>query len=94
MAERTPFPEIDTTAGTGYEWLGRFMEAQASLMANTLFFTFKLGQIGAIHMHEPDVARAMLEDLKTDRVDLAFADEQLMHVIDGLLKNIEEKLAS
>lgn len=92
MAERTPFPPIDTTQGTGYEWLGRFMEAQASVIANSLFFTFKLGQIGVAQKHDPQLARAMLDDLKTDRADLVHAAEQLGKVMDGLLANIERNL--
>jgi hypothetical protein len=70
VSERTPFPEIDTTEGTGYGWLGRFMEAQALLAANALFAAFKLGQIGVAGRFDADLARGMVADLKTDRVDL------------------------
>lgn len=94
MSGRTPFPEIDTTDGTGYEWLGRFMEAQASVAANALFFTFKLGQAGVAHKHDPELARAMLDDLRTDRADLDFASKQLLKVIDGLIANIERNLSA
>lgn len=94
MTQRTPYPEIDTTDGTGYEWLGRFMEAQASVMANAIFFGFKLGQIGVAQKYDQETARAMVADLKTDRADLAFADGQLLKVMDGILANIERNLAS
>lgn len=94
MTERTPFPEIDTTDGTGYEWLGRFMEAQASVMANSLFAAFKLGQLGAAgKFADRQTAVAMLDDLRTDRADLAFATGELLKVLDALIVNIETNLS-
>jgi hypothetical protein len=92
VSERTPFPEIDTTEGTGYDWLGRFMEAQALLAANALFAAFKLGQIGVAGRFDADLARGMVADLKTDRIDLAFAAKQLDKVIESLIANIEGNL--
>jgi hypothetical protein len=90
--DRTPFPEIDTTEASGYEWLGRFMEAQASFAGNSLFATFKLGQLGIAGKFNPVLARAMLDDLRTDRADLEFSSKQLLAVMDGLIENIERNL--
>jgi hypothetical protein len=92
VAERTPLPEVDTTDATGYEWLGRFMEAQASVAANSLFTAFKLGQLGVAGKFDEPLARAMIADLRTDKADLAFAAAQLDKVLAAILENAERNL--
>lgn len=84
---------MTANGSTGYDWLGQFMEAQAGVAAAALFTTFKLGQIGAAGRYDSELARAMLDDLRTDRVDLMQAATQLDEVLAGLIANIETNLA-
>ena len=78
---------------TAYEWLDRFMLAQAGVAANALFLAFQLGQLGAAARFDPEAARAMLADLRTDRTDLTGAAAELGAVVDDLIANIERNLA-
>lgn len=97
-APRTPFKlsggdQIDTTDGTGYDWLHRFGEAQALVQGNLMFAAFKLGQVGASgKFAPPEVAREMIEDMKTDRRDLQFAFTEMDKVLASIIENAERNL--
>jgi hypothetical protein len=92
VTERTPFPEIPRGDASAQEWLGRFMEAQASLAGNALFLAFTLGQLGAVVRYDKPQALEMLDNLKVDRLDLQFSAEQLDRVLADLIANIERNL--
>lgn len=77
----------------GMDWLSRFMEAQGGLAANALFTAFKLGQLGVAGRYDTELAREMIEDLKTDREDIKVAAQVLDGVIADLIANIERNLS-
>lgn len=88
MSDAEP-PELNPT---GYEWLGRFMEAQANVQANALFLAFSIGQTGvAIAVAKTDDERqrasAMIEALEQDRKDLRQAARQLDDVLRDMVAN-------
>jgi hypothetical protein len=77
---------------SGAEWLEKFSEAHALVVANTVFLTFMLGQAGVAMEVDKPAARTMLGQIQQDIDDLRESVLNLADVSDNMIANAARNL--